>query len=134
MTAVFCTNIKRDNKQINMFEFFNMMDNYEERKIARYEKDEITIDTAMVTDSDKDYETGIKHPNYNNGKWIITELYDTKEEAKEGHDKWVKIMTTDKLPDKLKDVSTCEFISFIKIFNDSDDWREYVSNQQIKQT
>ena len=90
-----------------MFNFLDMADNYEERKVAHYEKEgEVTIDTAEVTDSDKSYETAIAHPSYNNGKWVIVELYDTEDEAKTGHDKWVEIMIAKKLPSKLKDVST----------------------------
>lgn len=89
-----------------LFDFFSMASNYEERKVACFEKDGLTVDTCLVTDSDKDYETRIEHPSYNDGAWVIVELYDTKEEAKKGHDKWVKIMNAEKLPPSLKDVST----------------------------
>ncbi len=89
-----------------MFEFISMMDNYEERKVARYEENGIIVDTCLVTDSDKPYETAIAHPNYNNGLFIIVADYDTKEEAAAGHTKWVKIMTLPTLPRTIKDVST----------------------------
>ena len=91
----------------DLFGFMNMMDNYEERKVKNYTKDEVSIDTSAVSDSDKPFETGVTHPAYNNGKWVIVELYDTKEEAEIGHDKWVNIMTADQLPKVLKDISTC---------------------------
>lgn len=89
-----------------MFDFFNMVGNYEERKVDNFQKGDLTIDTCRVTDSDKDFETAIEHKSYNDGKWIIVELYDTKEEAQKGHDKWVKVMTKKKLPKTLKDVSS----------------------------
>lgn len=91
----------------DLFGFMNMMDNHEERNVKNYTKDEMSIDTSAVSDSDKSYETGIQHPLYNEGEWVIVELYDNKEEAESGHDKWVKIMTADTLPDSLQDVSTC---------------------------
>ena len=89
-----------------MFEFLEMADNYEERKIDRYEDNELTIDTAWVNDSEQPCETAITHRAYNDNKWVIVELYDTKEQAQKGHDKWVGIMTSGDLPLQLRDVST----------------------------
>ena len=89
-----------------------MANNYEERKVDNFTQGDIQVDTALINDSSKPYETGICHPAYNGGAWVIVELYNTKEEAQIGHDKWVKIMTSEVLPDTLKDVSTCEFINF----------------------
>ena len=89
-----------------MFDFFAMMGNYEDRKVARFEDGTCTVDTAAVTDSAKPYETGICHPAYNEGAWVIVELYDTKEGAVAGHDRWVKTMTAKELPAELTDVST----------------------------
>ena len=89
-----------------ILDFLDMANNHEERKVARYEEEELIIDTCQVTDSDQPYETGISHPNYNNGDWIIVELYNTKEEAQEGHNKWVKTMTNKKLPNTLTDMSS----------------------------
>ena len=92
-----------------MLSFFDMENNYEERVVDNYEgKGELVVDTAAVTDSEQDYETGISHPKYNDGKWVIIELYDTKDEAQVGHDKWVKIMTAATLPEQIEDVSTAE--------------------------
>ena len=98
----------------NLFGFLGMFDDYEERALDHYEKGDIIVDTCLVTDSHKPYETGICHPKYNVGDWVIVELYDTKEEAQVGHDKWVKKMTAKKLPSKLKDVSTCCSASMIR--------------------
>jgi len=86
-----------------MFDFLSMAGNYESRAVDRYEACGMIIDTARVTDSNKSYETGICHPEYNNGDWVIVEVYDTKEEAKEGHSKWVAKMTSANLPASLKD-------------------------------
>lgn len=91
-----------------MFGFLDMMGNHSSRKVARYEEDGITIDTCRVTDSDKPYETAIEHPSYNNGNWVVVELYDTKEAALVGHEKWVNKMSADDLPSELTDVSTSE--------------------------
>jgi len=75
----------------DMFNFLNMTYNYEERKVDRYEEGNLTIDTCLITDDDEyNYETAIKHPFYNNGNWVIVEQYYTKEEAQNGHNKWVE--------------------------------------------
>lgn len=95
-----------------MFEFMNMMGNHQERLVDRYEADGVIVDTCLVNDSDQPYETGIKHPCYNNSDWVIVELYDTKEEAQIGHNKWVKTITSKKLPKTLKDVSTTEILKW----------------------
>lgn len=95
-----------------MFEFLEMMDNHKDRTVATFEKDELFVDTCAVTDSDQPYETAIAHPAYNNGKLIIVQMYDTKEEAQKGHDVWVATMTTKKLPRTLRDVSTASIKKF----------------------
>ena len=86
-----------------MFDYFDMAYNYEDRKVANYTSGDVTlfVDTARVTDSSKPYETAISHPKYNHNKWVIVELYDTKEEAQIGHDKWVALMTAEILPEVL---------------------------------
>jgi hypothetical protein len=94
-----------------LFDFFDMADDYAERKVANTEINGVTVDTARVNDSTQPYETGVECELYND-KWIIVEQYDTKEEAEKGHEKWVKVFT-DKLPDKLVDVSECEIISVL---------------------
>lgn len=108
----------------DLFGFFNMMDNYEERKVKNYTSDDLNIDTCAVSDSDKPYETGIQHPLYNEGKWVIVELYDTKEEAEVGHDKWVKIMTKNELPEVLKDVGTCVIAKLRDTYNGNKEYEK----------
>lgn len=107
-----------------MFNFFSMAGNYEQRKVDNFEGDNgLVVDTVAVTDSRKSYETGILHPAYNGGDWVIVDLYDTKKEAQAGHDKWVAIMTAEKLPEKLVDVSSAEVADLLDAFSDGEDWR-----------
>lgn len=86
-----------------MFGFLDMLDNYEDRKVDLYEDNNLFVSTAYVIDGSQQYETAVVHPNYNNGNMIIVEAYNTKEKAQEGHNKWVKTMTSDSLPEKLYD-------------------------------
>jgi hypothetical protein len=96
----------RKDKENNMFNFMSMMNNHEDRKVDRYNGDDFFVSTVMVTDSRQPFETAVCHPLYNNNDIVIVELYDTKEEAQEGHNKWVEIMTLPKLPPELRDVSS----------------------------
>lgn len=86
-----------------MFDFMGMMGNYDSRKVDRYDDDDIFISTAMVTDGQKPFETAVAHPEYNDGKIVIVEMYDTEGEAQIGHLNWVKTMTADILPKEIVD-------------------------------
>lgn len=86
-----------------MFNFLLDAGNYESRAVARFEKDNMIIDTASVSDGEHPYETGVCHPEYNDGKWVIVEAYDTKQDAQRGHDAWVAKMTSQTLPVALRD-------------------------------
>lgn len=86
-----------------MFDFFNDFFNYEDRKIDRFENEDLTVDTCSVSDGEYPYETAIQHVQYNDNKWVVVQSYNTKEEAQTGHDEWVKLMTSDNLPDYLRD-------------------------------
>ena len=88
--------------------------NYESRKVARYEKDDVFVDTCAVTDAEQPYETAVAHPQYNDGEIIIVELYDDIESARKGHAKWVKRMTSKKLPVSIEDKSTAQIVKFAK--------------------
>ena len=101
-----------------MFNFLDMMDTYEERKVASFEKDDLFVSTVRVTDSVEPYETAICYPKYNEGKLVIVEMYDTKEEAEAGHKKWVTLMTAKKLPEKLTDVSTSEIKQLLNLLEE----------------
>jgi len=113
-----------------MFDFFSMMNNYEERVVDNYDKDGVVIDTALVTDSGKPYETAISHPDYHDNKMIIVELYDTKEEAQSGHNKWVKIMTSENLPLTIKDVSTAGIAQLCHTLDGGEEW---IYEKEIKE-
>lgn len=81
----------------------NMAGNYDERCVNNYDDGVTKVDTARVTDGQKPFETAVSHKDYNNGQWIIVEAYDTVDEAKIGHESWVKTMTAERLPDVLFD-------------------------------
>lgn len=88
---------------------FDMMGSYESRKVGRYDgEDGFMVSTAMVTDGDHPYETAVAHPAYNSGKIVIVAAYDSKDDARDGHDEWVERMTADKLPDQLVEVENSE--------------------------
>jgi hypothetical protein len=101
---------------MGMFDYFEMLSNYEQRKVDRYEGDNFSIDTCSVSDGAKQYETAIGHPDYNFGSWIVVEAYDTIDEAQIGHDKWVAIMNTEPLPDKLVDCANAEIVQALQEF------------------
>lgn len=73
-----------------LFGWQDMIGNYDERKVARDEVNDYTIDTVLVTDRRWTYETAISHEHFDNGDWIIVEGYDTKEDAIKGHKKWLE--------------------------------------------
>ena len=104
-----------------MFDFLMDMGNHDERKVARWpdSPEEWVVDTCRVSDSQCPFETAIKHEKYNGGEMVIIEEYDDKESAQVGHDKWVKIMSADELPESLVDVSTCGIAQLCDVF-DSD--------------
>ncbi len=97
-----------------MFSFLNDLDDYEERKVARYEKDDLMVDTARVSDGVKPFETAIEHPNYNGGEMVIVENYDTIKQAKSGHKKWVELMTSFPLPTELPECGNAMVMQFGK--------------------
>jgi hypothetical protein len=104
-----------------MFNFFDMLNTYEQRKVDHTEVDALTIDTCAVNDSRQPYETAVSHPEYDHGSWIIVEMYSDKDSAQKGHLRWVEKMTTD-LPDQLVDVSTSE-ISLAVDEHEDPQWR-----------
>jgi hypothetical protein len=104
-----------------------MANNYEDRKVARFEKGlekgHLLVDTCLVTDANKPYETTVAHPAYNNNDLVVVELYNTKKEAKKGHDKWVKKITAKTLPKSLKDVSTASIAKLVDVVSNDKKWR-----------
>ena len=96
-----------------MFDFFEMLGNYEQRKVANYKEGKLRVDTCSVNDGRKEFETGVAHPRYNGGNWIIVACYDTREEAQAGHNEWVAKMTRPILPESLTDIANSESQSMI---------------------
>lgn len=94
---------------------YDMAGNYEERCVARYEGDkDCFVSTAMVTDSNRPYETAICHPEYNDGRVIVVESYDTKEQALTGHARWEKMFVDNDIPDEIEDVSQSEITNWAR--------------------
>ncbi len=112
-------------REVSVGQTAEMIGTQEERKVARYEVEGLTIDTALVTDSPYPYEIAVFHLSYKRGNWIIVETYDTKEQAAQGHERWVATMTADELPDELRDVA----LDNVSVLHDELDgdtaWRVY---------
>ena len=100
----------------NIFGFFEDMDNHNERCVGRYPKEgDFVVDTARVSDGREPYETAVQHPKYDDGSMVIVEAYPTKAKAVVGHKKWVKKMTSKKLPEVLRDCQNAEVAQLIPI-------------------
>lgn len=108
-----------------MFSFLDMMDNREDRIVDNYSTGNLTIDTCYVNDALKPYETAVSHLAYNKSDWVIVEDYDNKEDAQEGHNRWVKTMTARELPGQLTDIATSMIAQFkTALFGDDDQMHE----------
>lgn len=100
-----------------MFNFFEDMGNYSDRKVGRDNFDWGFVSTAKVSDGRKPYETAVEHKEYNDGDMVIVDCYDTKEEAEKGHAKWVANMTDKTLPEKLVDCANAEIAQLCNQFS-----------------
>lgn len=107
---------------MGMFDFLTA-DSYEQRKIGRFDADWGFVSTAYVNDADKPYETAVKHRDYNGGKMVIVEPYDTREEALAGHGRWTAAMTGPALPDKLVDNGRAGLAQLIDVLSGDNEWR-----------
>jgi len=103
----------------DIFGALGMLGNYEQRKVYHFEDKDVVVDTCSVTDSEDPYETAVSHSDYNGGKWVIVETYATKDLSKIGHNKWVKTMTSKKLPKDLKDVGGCFFAKALRSIDEN---------------
>jgi hypothetical protein len=87
---------------------------YNERVVYNDKFNGITVDTAYVRDTGC-FETGIVDKRYReDGGWMIVEEYDTKEEAKIGHQKWVKKLKSKNPPKTLPNVQYGDDYKLIK--------------------
>ena len=96
-----------------MFDFLLDMGNHDQRKIDNYSANGCVVDTCMVSDGNQPFETGVSHPDYGSGKWIIVESYGSPEDAQSGHNQWVSKMTNEPLPEQLIDCKNAEISTFI---------------------
>ena len=97
--------------------WMDMVGNYKTRMVDRYEEGDLVVSTVRVTDGARPFETAIAHPSYDYGELIVVEAYDTKEQGQQGHDRWVKIMTSNKLPDGLADCCYSQIAQFAEKFS-----------------
>ena len=98
-----------------MFNFMMDVGNYDSRKVDRYEEGDVFVSTAGVSDGQKPFETAVARPEYNDGKMVIVEMYDTEAAAQIGHCNWVKTMTSDDLPDYLRDCGNAGLAQLIDL-------------------
>ncbi len=107
---------------------------YENRGVERYEKDNLIVDTCEVHDQPSPYsfETAVSHRGYDNGEWIIVELYKLEAEAILGHNKWVKAMVSDDLPEQLVDVSKVTVCQLKDKLNKGKNWRVFKKAKGLK--
>ena len=80
---------------MNLFGISTMSGNYEERAVARDEKEDFTLDTVLVTDRLWTYETAVQHKDFNDNDWIILDGCNDKEEALVIHNKWLEFLKKD---------------------------------------
>ena len=86
---------------------------YESRKVSLYKTDWGGVSTASVAEGEKPFETAVLHPDYNDDNIVIVEAYDTFEQAVEGHQKWVNIMSTEPLPMELVDCANSKIAKIL---------------------
>lgn len=103
-----------------MFGFLADAGNYADRKVDQWISDDNKrmVSTARVSDGAKPFETAFEHPDYDEGKMVIVEAYDTREAAMEGHGRWLKVMIDGPLPDELVDCCNSEVSQIIASMND----------------
>lgn len=118
-------------------DYFDGWEPHGERVVGRWTNDDqsLFVDTCLVHDAKKPYETAVAHPAYNNGQLIIVEYYDTPEEALIGHARWEEMVKNNDLPSELIDVSNNFFSAMVDFFewlySDNEevgDWRKREEN------
>ena len=78
-------------------DMFDMIGNYEERLIGNDKVNGFEVDTVRVTDTGYYAETAIRHPELDDGYWIIVQEYETHEQAEKGHERWVDMLENEKI-------------------------------------
>src|ERR1035437_7492788 len=100
---------------ISIFDFLLDANDHTTRQVATFIDDErgLAVDTTIVSDGEKPFETAVLHPRYNSGKWIIVEAYDTIGQAELGHKRWLATMTGE-LPESLTDCANAKVAQVLK--------------------
>jgi hypothetical protein len=94
-----------------------MYNNYETRKVDRFESDNGFVSTAKVSDSRDPYETGIQYKPWGPGV-VIVQTYETLDEAKNGHQRYVELFVSGELPqEKPLDTGTNIWSELARKFN-----------------
>lgn len=100
-------------RTINAYGLFDLIDKafasvetvslypYKDRVVNNTKGKLWVVDTVYVPYNDC-WETGCRHKYINDNLWVITDEYDSLNEARLGHSKWVKYMKTK--PSELWDV------------------------------
>lgn len=86
-----------------IFDFLNDIGNYESRKVMREDLPEGFVSTCFVSDGKQPFETAISHKEWDNGKLVIVQAYDTMEEAALAHLEWVEKFKNKDFPDEIFD-------------------------------
>lgn len=88
------------------------------KHIARYKDDGNGIQVSTVFCHDVsdgyNYETAIQHSRYRDGRILPVESYQSIEDAMVGHHKWICIITSDELPEKIINGSHSDVILLAK--------------------
>src|ERR1035437_10733059 len=98
-----------------IFDLMMDMSDHAKRQVTTFIDDErgLRVDTCIVSDGEKPFETAVIHPRYNSGKWIIVEAYDTISQAELGHKRWLATMTGE-LPESLTDCANSKIALLLK--------------------
>jgi hypothetical protein len=93
---------------------------YEDRAVAHWSNDDesVIVDTCKVVDGTLPIETGVIHPEYNDGEWMIVEAYGSVEAALEGHERWVVMAQRDELPAVIADCCNAHCARFAADLSD----------------
>lgn len=80
---------------------------FEARNVAQYEDGDLRISTVQVptevTDGATLYQTGVSHPDFAGGNWIVVGEFQSREAAQAGHEGWIERFK-EGIPESLTDV------------------------------
>jgi hypothetical protein len=91
----------------------------------KFQGDDVSVVTCEVDDAPDPYETSVRHPEYNDERWVIVEVYRLQDDAVAGHEKWVRIIT-ESPPDQLVDVGESLIAKLLDSYHGGRGWRTMV--------